>query len=181
MQPRKIVHIVETLYAEAGKGGSGPITRAAVAAVIANPYHGEFVEDLTVLFDTGGQLGELLAADLVARLPNPPVSYGKAVLVGAHGDFEHGGALIHPKLGKPMRSAVGGGKALIPSNVKVSAPGASIDVPLCHKDEAWSFDHFDTMTIAVADSPRPDELMIIIAVADGGRMNARCGSAPIVD
>ena len=107
MQPRKIVYIVETLYAEAGKAGSKPITRAAVAAVIVNPYHGEHVDDLSHLFDQGGQLGEMLAADLVARLPYPPISYGKAALVGARGDFEHGGALIHPKLGKPLRAAVG--------------------------------------------------------------------------
>ena len=119
--------------------------------------------------------------DGVARLPRPAVSYGKAALVGALGDFEHGGACIHPKLGKPMRAAVGGGKAVIPSNVKVGPPGTVIDVPLGHKDEPWSFDHFDTLSLAVQDSPRPHEILVIMAVADGGRVNPRCGQGPIVD
>ncbi len=89
--------------------------------------------------------------------------------------------MTHPKLGKPMRAAVGGGKALIPSNVKVAAPGTAIDMPLGHKDVAWSFDHFDTMTVMVPDAPRPDEIVLCMAVADGARPNPRCGSAPITD
>ena len=93
--------------------------------------------------------------------------------------MEHGGALIHPKLGKPMRAAVGGGEALIPSNCKIAAVGVPIDIPLGHKDKAWSFDHFDTMTIMVADAPRPNEIVLCIAVADGGRPLPRVGSGPI--
>ena len=73
-----------------------------------------------------------------------------------------------------MRAAVGGGKAVIPSNVKVGPPGTVIDVPLGHKDEPWSFDHFDTLSLSVADSPRPHEIMVVMAVADGGRVNPRC-------
>jgi hypothetical protein len=95
--------------------------------------------------------------------------------------MEQGGAMIHPKLGKPMRAAIGGGKAVIPSNAKITAPGASIDIPLGHKDEAWSFDHFDTMTITVADAPLPDEIVLCMAVADGGRPHPRVGSGPIPD
>ena len=95
--------------------------------------------------------------------------------------MEHGGAVLHPKLGKPMRAAVGGGKALIPSNAKVAAAGVPIDLPLGHKDEAWSFDHFDTMTLMVGDAPRPDEIVLCMAVADGGRPHPRVGSAPITD
>ena len=90
------------------------------------------------------------------------------------------GAVCHPKLGKPMREAVGGGEALIPSNVKVAAAGASIDVPLGHKDNAWSFDHFDTLTIAVPDAPRPDEIVVVVAVADGGRPHPRVGKGRAV-
>ena len=116
----------------------------------------------------------------VAKLGGAPISYGKAAIVGVAGDFEHGGAVLHPRLGKPMRAAVDGGKALIPSNVKVAAPGAVIDVPLGHKDDPWSFDHFDTMSICLPDSPRPQEIMMIMAFADGGRVNPRVGSAPVV-
>lgn len=120
-------------------------------------------------------------AGAVAMLAKAPVSYGKAALVGVDGDMEQGGALIHPKLGKPMRAAVGGGKAVIPSNAKIATIGTSIDLPLGHKDEAWSFDHFDTMTITIADAPRADEIVICMAVADGGRPLPRVGSGPIVD
>ena len=150
-------------------------------AVVRNPLAGSFVEDLSPLFDIGGQLGETLMAEAVAMLPSAPISYGKAAIVGSNGDIEHGGAMIHPKLGKPMRAAVGGGKALIPSNVKVAGVGAPIDLPLGHKDEAWSFDHFDTMTITVADAPRADEIVFCMAVADGGRPIPRVGSGPITD
>ena len=80
-----------------------------------------------------------------------------------------------------MRTAVGGGKALIPSNAKVAAIGASMDLPLGHKDEAWSFDHFDTITVMVADAPRADEIVLCMAVSDGGRPRPRVGSAPLVD
>ncbi|MEL6209413.1 MAG: amino acid synthesis family protein, partial [Pseudomonadota bacterium] len=100
-----------------------------------------------------------LAGEAVALLGGAPVSYGKAAIVGLAGAMEHGGAMIHPRLGKPMRAAVGGGAALIPSNAKVAAAGTPIDLPLGHKDEAWSFDHFDTMTVMVADAPRPDEIV----------------------
>ena len=181
MDIRKIVFHHEVVYSEAGASAAEPITRAAAIAMIPNPFAGSQVEDLSALFDAGGALGERLMGDVVARLPGPAVSYGKAALVGALGDFEHGGACIHPKLGKPMRAAVGGGKAVIPSNVKVGPPGTVIDVPLGHKDEPWSFDHFDTLSLSVADSPRPHEIMVVMAVADGGRVNPRCGGGPIVD
>jgi hypothetical protein len=179
MDIRKIIFHHEVVYAEAGRAAPQPITRVAGIAMVANPYAGKHVDDLSALFDLGGALGERLMGDVVARLARPAVSYGKAALVGALGDFEHGGACIHPKLGKPMRAAVGGGKAVIPANVKVGPPGSPIDVPLGHKDEPWSFDHFDTLSLCIADSPRPGEIMVVMAVADGGRVNPRCGSGPI--
>jgi hypothetical protein len=178
MELRKIVRFTETIYRETFGEARQIVTRAAAAAIVTNPYAGQYVEDLGLLFDIGRDLGEQLSSEVTGQLSGPAVSYGKAAIVGALGEFEHGGALIHPKLGKPMRAAIGGGKAVIPSNVKVGAPGTSIDIPLGHKDESWSFDHFDTMTISVADSPRPKELMMIIALADGGRIDPRCGSGP---
>ena len=83
--------------------------------------------------------------------------------------MEHGAALLHPRLGKPVRAAVGGGQLLMPSNVKVAAMGASIDLPLGHKDDPWSFDHIDTMSLLVPDAPRADEIKLCIAVSDGTR------------
>jgi hypothetical protein len=181
VEPRKILLFEETTFSEASKAAARPIVRVAAAAVLPNPFAGRFVEDLSELFDAGGALGETLMEKLMPLLDEPVVSYGKAAVVGSGGEFEHGGALLHPKLGKPMRAAIGGGKAVIPSNVKVGPAGTTIDIPLGHKDEPWSFDHFDTMSVAVADAPRPDEIVMFIALADGGRVHSRCGDAPITD
>ncbi len=181
MQVRKTVILKETIEADGFGEACAPITRVVAMAVIRNPFAGRTVEDLSPLFDIGGRLGERLMETAVDMLAGPPVSYGKAAIVGIAGDLEHGGAMIHPKLGKPMRAAVGGGKALIPSNAKVAAAGAAMDLPLGHKDEAWSFDHFDTITVSVADAPRADEIVLCMAVADGGRPRPRVGSRPITD
>lgn len=175
MDVRKTIVTVEEIRAEAGQPAARPIRRAAGIAVIANPFAGKYVEDLSALFDVGLALGEMLMKTVVDQLAGPPVSYGKGAIVGVAGDMEHGGALVHPKLGKPMRAAVAGGAAIISSNVKVAAAGTLIDIPLAHKDDIWSFDHFDTMTVAVADAPRPDEIVVIMAVADGGRVRPRLG------
>src|SRR5581483_9323469 len=118
MDVRKVVVIVEEIRAEAGRAVARPIVRAAAVAVIANPFAGRFVDDLSALFDAGARLGEELMPRLVERLGGAPVSYGKAALVGAAGEVEHGAAVLHPKLGKPMRAALGGGEAIISSNVK---------------------------------------------------------------
>jgi hypothetical protein len=179
MEIRKIVVTREELLAEMGRAAERPVVRAVALAVIGNPFAGRFAEDLRPLWEAGAMLGERLMRDLVPLLRGPPVSYGKGALVGVDGEMEHGGACCHPMLGKPMRAAVGGGKALIGSNVKVVAAGASLDIPLGHKDDPWSFDHFDTITVSVADAPRPDEIVVAMAIADGGRLHPRCGSAPI--
>ena len=99
-------------------------------------------------------------------------------LVGTAGVMEHGAAIIHPRLGKPMRAAVGGGEALIPANAKVAAMGTSLDLPLGHKDNPWSFDYIDTITIQIADAPRADEILLCMAVSDGPRAHARVGAGP---
>jgi len=181
MNLRKTLIIKEIIETDDFGTACEPITRVAALAVVRNPFADRHVEDLSALFDMGGQLGDRLMGDAVAALSGPPVSYGKAAIVGVAGELEQGGAMIHPKLGKPMRAAVGGGKALIPSNAKIAAAGAPIDLPLGHKDEAWSFDHFDTMTLMIADAPRPDEIVLYMAVADGGRPHPRVGSGPITD
>ena len=181
MQIRKTVFLKERIETDGTGQPCDPVTRVVAMAVVRNPFAGRFVEDLGPLFDMGRTLGDSLMEEVVALLGTPPISYGKAAIVGAAGDLEHGGAMIHPKLGKPMRAAVGGGKALIPSNAKVAAVGAAIDLPLGHKDEAWSFDHFDTITVSVPDAPRADEIVLCMAVADGGRPIPRCGDRPLVD
>ena len=176
---RKIITTREVVFSELGVKAPRPVVRAVGMAVITNPFAGRFVEDLRPLFEAGAMLGERLMPDLVKLLDRPAVSYGKGALVGVDGEMEHGGACVHPMLGKPMRAAIGGGKAVISSNVKVAAAGAILDVPLGHKDNSWSFAHFDTITVSVADAPRPNEILVVLAIADGGRLQNRCGSEPI--
>lgn len=181
MKLRKTMTIREVIETDGMGRACDPIVRVVAMAVVQNPFAGQYVEDLSPLFDVSGDLGARLMDDAVAFLNGPSVSYGKAAIVGVAGDLEHGGAMIHPKLGKPMRAAVGGGEALIPSNAKVAAAGTPIDLPLGHKDQAWSFDHFDTITVMIGDAPRPDEIVLCMGVADGGRPRPRVGSKPITD
>lgn len=178
MDVRKTVFIKETITTDEMGKTCNPITRAAAMAIVRNPYSGIDEEDISLLFDVGAQLGQSLATELVKMLGGPPVCYGKAAIVGTSGAMEHGAALLHPKLGKPVREAVGGGKALMPSNHKVAALGDRIDLPLGHKDEPWSFDHIDTMTLSIPDAPRADEIVLCIGMSVGTRANPRAGKGP---
>lgn len=179
IQTRKTVFLQELIEADMFGERCEPVSRVAVAAIFKNPLAGHFKSDLSPLFEIGAELGERLADRAIRLLDRAPVSYGKAAIVGVHGDMEHGGAVIHPRLGAPMRAVAGGGEAVIPSNVKTGPVGASIDLPLGHKDNPWSFDHFDTMTLCVPDGPAPDEIVMFLAYADRGRPIPRCGSGPV--
>jgi hypothetical protein len=179
MNLRKLTITKETIFGEAGKAAARPITRAVALAVLENPFAGAFVDDLSPLFMQGADLGQTVMKDLTPLLPGAACSYGKAAIVGLRGEIEHGAAVIHPKLGQPMRTALGGGEAIICSNVKIGGPGTPIDIPLAHKDNIWSFDHLDTITVSMADAPRPDEIVVAIAISDGGRPHPRVGKGRI--
>jgi hypothetical protein len=168
MELRRLIVTKDVIYSEAGKSAPRPIIRAIGMAVIANPFAGRHQEDLSALFDVGAQVAELLMPQLLPLLAGKAESYGKGAIVGVNGDLEHAAALCHPKMGKPMRAALGGGEALIPSTQKVAAPGATLDLPLGHKDNPWSFDHFETVTVGVADAPRPDEIVVSSASPTAG-------------
>ncbi len=173
MQIRRILVLRDTIHFEAGLPSPRPATRAAAVAVIQNPLAGRYQDDLSELVPIGEELGKLLVLEALSVLPGPAVAYGKAAIVGVDGDIEHAAALLHPRMGKPMREAIGGGKAIIPSNVKVAAAGAEIDVPLSDKDDVWNFDRIDTMTVKVPGAPRGDEVVVIVVLADGGRPRPR--------
>ena len=180
MEIRRLVVTKDVVYSEAGARAARPVTRAIGIAVIANPNAGRQVQDLAPMFDIGAQLAELLMPQLVPLLGGAAVAYGKGAIVGVNGDAEHAAAICHPKMGKPMRAALGGGEALIPSATKVAAAGTSLDLPLGHKDNIWSFDHFETVTVSVADAPRPDEIVVVIGISDGGRASPRVGKGRIL-
>src|SRR5262249_54965476 len=141
LEIRKLVTLREVIFGELGVAAPRPVVRAVGMAVIRNPFAGRPVDDLRQLFEAGAAVGERLMPELIEMLDGAPVSYGKGALVGVNGEMEHGGACVHPMIGRPMRAAVGGGQAVISSNVKVVAAGASLDVPLGHKDDSWSFAH----------------------------------------
>ncbi len=175
---RKTLFVKETLTADEMGHRVDPITRVAAMAVVRNPFAGRDQTDLSDLFEIAAELGPRLSAELVSMLPGEAVSYGKAALIGSAGAMEHGAAVLHPKLGAPVRAAIGGGKALMPSNHKVGFLGDRIDLPLGHKDDPWSFDFIDTMTLSIADAPRADELILCVALSNGTRARPRVGSAP---
>jgi len=175
---RKIVTFVEETRTEMGKPVNPPTRRAAAAAVIENPFAGNYVEDLTELMEIGEELGALLTERAVAGLGIPGTSaesYGKAAAVGENGELEHAAAILHPKLGTPVRKTLGKGAALIPSSKKRGGPGVALDIPLGHKDAAFVRSHFDGMEIRVNDAPRPNEILVAIAVTDSGRPLPRVG------
>jgi Amino acid synthesis len=176
---RKVITVVEETRREGMKEVDPPLTKVAVAAVLANPYAGRYEEDLSEFIDAGEELGEMLATRAAATLGRQAESYGKAGIVGLDGELEHVAALIHPKFGNPLRDAIGGGKAIIPSAKKRGGPGSSVDIPLHYKDAAFVRTHFDAMELRVLDAPHPNEIVIAVALSDGGRPHARVGGLQI--
>lgn len=179
---RKIVVMVDETHREMGREIAPPTRRAAAVAVIANPFAGRYVEDLTELMDIGAELGGLLGQRAVAALgiePGQAQSYGKAAMVGENGELEHAAAILHPKLGAPLRAAVEKGAALVPSSKKMGGPGQPLDIPLGHKDAAYVRSHFDGMEVRVNDAPRANEIMVAVAVTDSGRPLARVGGLTV--
>jgi hypothetical protein len=175
---RKIAVIVEETRREMGREIDPPTRKAVAVAVIANPFAGRYVEDLEPLMEIGEELGGLLGRKCVEALGIEPAqaeSYGKAAMVGENGELEHAAAILHPRLGKPLRAAVEKGAALVPSSKKMGGPGQPLDVPLGHKDAAYVRSHFDGIEVRLNDSPRADEIMVAVAVADSGRPLARVG------
>jgi hypothetical protein len=182
MDIRRLVVLRDTVYSEGGLPAIKAVTRAAACAVIKNPLARTARDDLSEMIPLGEELGALLVREALGQLKGPPVAYGKAAIVGLDGDLEHAAAILHPRMGRPMREAVGGGKAIIPSNVKVAAAGVSIDVPLSDREDLWLFDHIDTLTVAIPDAPKPSELVVIVALSDGGRPRPRIdkdGARPV--
>jgi hypothetical protein len=175
---RKLVTIVEETRREIGRDVDPPSRQAAAIAVIKNPYAGRYSRDLSQLEEAGAELGAILVARAVEALGVPAhaaQSYGKAAIVGETGEREHAAAVLHPRLGKPVREAIGPARALIPSATKIGGPGTEIDCPVHHKDDAWTFSHFDTMTVSLPDAPRADEIVVVLALTDSGRPLHRVG------
>ena len=175
---RKIATWVEETHLEIGQQISPPTRKAVAVAVIKNPFVSSYTEDLTPLMDIGAELGGMLGDKCVAALGITPAqaeSYGKAAMVGEGGELEHAAAILHPKLGAPLRVAVEKGAALVPSSKKMGGPGQVLDVPLGHKDAAYVRSHFDGIEVRLNDAPRAGEILVAVAVTDSGRPLPRVG------
>ncbi len=181
-QIRKIIVQVDEVLQEGGQAVNPPTRRALAMAVIANPYAGKFSENLDQLIDIGEELGGLLGERCVKALgiqPEDAQSFGKAAIVGEGGELEHAAAILHPKLGAPLRKAVSKGAALVPSAKKQGTLGTAIDVPLGHKDAAFVRSHFDAMEARVNDAPRANEIVVAVVVTDSGRPHPRIGGLQV--
>src|SRR5690606_16931670 len=173
---RKFVLFEEEVREENGRPVEPSLSRVVVGAVAPNPLAGQPASaDIAPLVELSVELGEALTHRALDRLGEASGlrAYGKAALIGTNGDLEHGAALIHPRLGMAMRSTLRRGRVLIPGNAKVAAAGTSVDLVLGPLDEAWDLDAMDTFPVAVADAPRPDELVLLVGYATGSRPNAR--------
>ncbi len=181
---RKIIVQVDEIHLEMGQPVKPPTRRALAMAVIANPFAGAYQKNLDELIAIGEELGALLGKKCVEALgisPGQAQSYGKAAIVGEAGELEHAAAILHPKLGAPLRLAVEKGAALVPSSKKRGGLGTAIDVPLGHKDAAFVRSHFDAMEARVADAPRANEIVVAVVVTDSGRPLPRVGGLQIHD
>jgi hypothetical protein len=179
---RKIIVQVDEIRLEMDRAVSPPARKALAMAVIDNPYAGRYSEDLDELIAIGEELGALLGEKCVQALgiaPGQAHSYGKAAIVGEAGELEHAAAILHPKLGAPLRKAVEKGAALVPSSKKRGGMGTAIDVPLGHKDAAFVRSHFDAMEARVSDAPRANEIVVAVVVTASGRPLPRIGGLQV--
>jgi hypothetical protein len=177
-QIRKLVVQIDETHREMDREVQPPTRRALAMAVIHNPCAGRYVESLDELIAIGEELGGLLGQRCVQALgiaPDQAQSYGKAAIVGEAGELEHAAAILHPKLGAPLRVAVSKGAALVPSAKKQGGMGTAVDVPLGHKDAAFVRSHFDAMEARIADAPRAQEIVVAVVVTDSGRPLPRIG------
>jgi Amino acid synthesis len=176
MEIRTFVTTCEETLAEAGQPVGRTVRKAVCSAVVTNPLAGGYTADLGVLEQLGADISGELTERALAALgveASEVSSYGKAAIVGTAGELEHAAAVLHPRFGAPVRAAIGGGAEIIPSTKKVGAAGSSITLPLLHKDDRWQFDQMDAMEVCIGDAPRPDEMVISVALAVGGRPLAR--------
>jgi hypothetical protein len=178
---RRTFSQIEEIRSVAGRSDAdGPLRKVAVCAVVTNPFADRgYVADLSEIVEGSRGIGTLLGEEAVRLLGGAPQSYGKGGVVGTGGEQEHVNAALTSTFGDALREAIGGGKAWITSVTKAGAPGTSIDVPLAFKDEIWVRSHYDAITVHLADAPGPDELVVIAAVANRGRLNARVGGLTV--
>ena len=173
---RKLVLSVEDVWHDGGPRNTSPLQRGSIAAILHNPYAGEYVAEIQPMMEALKPLGREMAQRLIAALGGPKAieGYGKGALIGLDGELEHG-ALWHVPGGYGMRDLLEGSHAIVPSATKIGAAGATIDIPIHHRVAAYVRSHFDSLEVRVADGPRADEMMLVLAMTTGARPHARVG------
>ena len=173
---RKLLVSVEDTWHDNGPRLATPLQRGSVAAVVRNPYAGRYVEDIQPMMEALKPLGREMAARLVAALGGAAriEGYGKGALIGLGGELEHG-ALWHVPGGYGMRDLLEGSHAIVPSTTKIGVAGSPIDIPIHHRVAAYVRSHFDSLEVRIADAPRPNEMLLVIAMTTGPRPHARVG------
>lgn len=175
-RPRQWFGFLQEILHEGGPEEGEPLVKAAVGVVIANPFAGRYVDDLSPLTTPSASLGAALGSRARMLLAGRPVEgYGKGGIAGLGGEQDHVVACVTTVFGNAFREAVGGGAAWISSVTKTAPAGASLDIPLAFKDELYVRSHYDAITVTVPDAPRPDELLICVAVSSRGRIHHRVG------
>ena len=171
------LQVEDNLAGESGASADGePLTKFVIAACLHNPYAGRYEQDLSAWINASPELGAEFGRRILEAAQGRKIeSYGKAILVGIDGDYEHGNALLTNPAANPVRDALGGGKSWVPSTGKRGAPGTILDIPLAHKDALYVRSHYDTVSASFNDAPNRDEVLVIWAFATRGRLNARLG------
>ncbi len=180
---RKLLLQVEEIFHEGGPVAKSPLKRAAIVAVIANPFAGRYVEEIQGFMEDLRPLGLTMAQRLIAALGGDASvveGYGKGAIIGAAGEIEHG-ALWHNPGGYAMRALLGDAKAIVPSTKKVGGPGTRIDIPITHVNASYVRSHFDSIEVGVPDAPRSDEMAVILAMTTGARVHARVGGLTVAE
>lgn len=173
---RKMLNYLDEARSEAAQEADPPLRKVAAVAIVNNPFAGGYQDDLAPLVEASERIGQEMSEMALSLLaPYSPESYGKGGVVGLAGEQEHAVAMLTTVFGNVLRDAAGGGKAWISSFTKRAAPGCVIDVPLAHKDALYVRSHYDGISLMLPDAPLPDEIAVICAYANRGRLNHRVG------
>lgn len=177
LEIRRTLCTIDHKEVEAGHRHERPLRRVAVIAIVANPFAGRYVEDLSEMIEASVEIGQVMAKLAVEAMgPHKVEGYGKGGIVGLGGELEHANAMLTTTFATPLRDAIGGALSWIPSFTKLAAPGMQIDVPMAHKDALYVRSHYDGLTITLPpETPAADEVALIVCLASRGRLNARVG------
>jgi hypothetical protein len=176
MNLRRMTTVIEDMYGTSGPDAGQMIRRAAIVAVVENPYLGRFVEDLKPMIDVSPQIGADMAERIESLFGNLEIqAYGKGGIVGLQGDQEHANALLTTAFATPFRHKIPNSQAWISSYTKVASPGTPIDIPMNAVTDVYVRSHYNGFTVALPETPMPDEIALIFCLANRGRLNARVG------